>query len=81
MERRRTPTRVLDRNVGHRDPLRDGGLARTFAQPDTLDFALVQKAFMPPLPPATPAPDPRAIPVAPPAAGAATPVQSGDAPD
>ncbi len=29
---------------------RDTALARTFAQPDTLDFALVQKAFMP-LPP------------------------------
>jgi len=30
---------------------RDIALARTFAQPDTLDFALVQQAFMPEAPP------------------------------
>lgn len=30
---------------------RDAALARAFAQADTLDFALVQKAFMPPAPP------------------------------
>lgn len=30
---------------------RDGALARTFAQPDTLDFALVQQSFMPMPPP------------------------------
>jgi len=34
---------------------RDIALARTFAQPDTLDFALVQQAFMPEAPP-VPAP-------------------------
>lgn len=32
---------------------RDTALARTFAQPDTLDFALVQQAFMPVTPAAT----------------------------
>lgn len=42
---------------------RDAALARSFAQADTLDFALVQKAFMPPAPPvpvveATPLPSP-----------------------
>jgi rod shape-determining protein MreC len=36
---------------------RDTALARSFAQPDTLDFALVQQAFMPVAPP-TPAPAP-----------------------
>ena len=35
----------------------DAGVARSFAQPDTLDFALVQQAFMPVAPP-TPAPAP-----------------------
>ncbi len=36
---------------------RDTALARTFAQPDTLDFALVMQAFLPVTPPAaTPAP-------------------------
>lgn len=36
---------------------RDTALARTFAQPDTLDFALVQQSFLPVTPPtATPAP-------------------------
>jgi rod shape-determining protein MreC len=36
---------------------RDTALARTFAQPDTLDFALVQQAFLPvATPAATPAP-------------------------
>jgi rod shape-determining protein MreC len=30
---------------------RDIALASSFAQPDTLDFALVQQAFMPPAPP------------------------------
>lgn len=39
----------------------DTALARAFAQPDTLDFALVQQVFLPPPPPAptpTPAPKP-----------------------
>lgn len=35
----------------------DTGLARSLAQPDTLDYALVQRAFMPPAPP-PPAPEP-----------------------
>jgi len=35
---------------------RDIALARTLAQPDTLDFALVQQAFMPEAPPPAPAP-------------------------
>ncbi|WP_294302112.1 rod shape-determining protein MreC [uncultured Sphingomonas sp.] len=35
---------------------RDAALARPFADPDALDFAIVQKAFLPPLPP-PPAPD------------------------
>lgn len=30
---------------------RDAGLARSYAQPDTIDYAMVQRAFMPPLPP------------------------------
>ncbi|MGH6613106.1 rod shape-determining protein MreC [Sphingomonas sp.] len=34
---------------------RDTALARSFAQPDTLDFALVQQGFMPIQPPAPPA--------------------------
>ena len=37
----------------------DTALARSFAQPDTLDFALVQQAYLPPPPPA---PAPTAIP-------------------
>ncbi|MEN2790942.1 rod shape-determining protein MreC [Sphingomonas oligophenolica] len=40
---------------------RDIALARTYAQPDTLDFALVQQAFMPPEPPA-PAPPSKSAP-------------------
>lgn len=40
---------------------RDTALARAFAQADTLDFALVQQAFMPPAPPA-PAAEPTAAP-------------------
>lgn len=46
---------------------RDAAIARSFAQPDTLDFALVQRAFMPepppipvPVPPAKPAAQPKA---------------------
>ena len=35
---------------------RDAAISRSFAQPDTLDFALVQKAFMPEPPPPAPAP-------------------------
>lgn len=48
----------------------DSGLARSFAQPDTLDFALVQRAFLPAVPPPpapepTPSPTPKAKPPAP----------------
>lgn len=39
----------------------DTGLARSFAQPDTLDFAFVQRAFMPPAPP-PPTPEPTPYP-------------------
>ncbi|WP_443025308.1 rod shape-determining protein MreC [Sphingomonas sp. RB3P16] len=39
---------------------RDAAIARSFAQPDTVDYALVQRAFMPPPPPiAVPAPPPK----------------------
>lgn len=39
---------------------RDAAVARSFAQPDTVDFALVQRAFMPDPPPvAAPPPAPR----------------------
>lgn len=51
--------RVLQRSA-------DTGLARSFAQPDTLDFALVQRAFMPPVPP-VPGPDPTPAPTPAPA--------------
>lgn len=42
---------------------RDAALARSFAQPDTLDFALVQHAFMPEAPP-VPLPEPTPAPAA-----------------
>lgn len=39
---------------------RDAGLARSYAQPDTLDYAMVQRAFMPTPPPvAVPQPAPK----------------------
>lgn len=40
----------------------DTGLARSFAQPDTLDYALVQRAFMPPPPASAPEPTPSPTP-------------------
>ncbi|WP_010216921.1 rod shape-determining protein MreC [Sphingomonas sp. PAMC 26621] len=41
---------------------RDSAPARSYSQPDTLDYAMVQRAFMPPLPP-TPVPVPVAKPI------------------
>jgi len=42
---------------------REAGLARTYAQPDTLDYAMVQRVFMPTPPPLTvPQPGPKPAP-------------------
>jgi len=53
---------------------REAGLARTYAQPDTLDYAMVERAFMPAPPPLTvPKPAPKPTPKPKPTPTAAKP--------
>lgn len=52
---------------------RDGATARSFAQANTIDFALVQRAFMPEPPPPPPPPVPPPVPVAKPPGASAIP--------